>query len=193
MGLVAHRRAGLSNSPVAPPTATHGRTAGRWLSPLAALLVLLVAGSVTGLLPVQVMRVDSGSMAPGIGTGDLMVVERVAGPAGRRDVVAVPHPQTGALLVKRVVALGGDQVAIEDGVLVVDGEPVCEPAIDPSRLDGVWFGPVTVPAGEIFLLGDDRGSSIDSRDFGTVPAADVAGLVRVRVWPAPGRLPVDSC
>jgi signal peptidase I len=111
----------------------------------------------------------------------------------RRDVVVVPHPETGDLLVKRAVGLGGDRVAIEDGVLVVDGLVVCEPSIDPARQDGVWFGPVTVPAGEVFLMGDDRESSIDSRDFGPVPVADVVGRVGVRVWPAPGRLPVDSC
>jgi signal peptidase I len=163
------------------------------MSALGVALLLLVVGSVTGLLPGQVMRVDSGSMAPTVATGDLLVVERGSGPIGRRDVVAVPHPGTGALLVKRVVALGGEQVALADGVLVVDGEVVCEPAIDPSRLDGVWFGPVTVPAGEVFLMGDDRGSSIDSRVFGTVPATEVVGLVRVRVWPAPGRLPADDC
>jgi signal peptidase I len=189
---VADRRAGLRSSQVAPPS-TRRWTAGRWLSPLAGVLLLLVVGSVIGLLPVQVMRVDSGSMAPTVAAGDLLVVERGAGRVDRRDVVAVPHPETGALLVKRVVALGGDRVALADGVLVVDDEPVCEPSIDPDRLDGVWFGPVTVPAGEIFLLGDDRGTSIDSRDFGTVPVTDVAGLVRVRVWPAPGRLPADSC
>ena len=164
-----------------------------WISSLGAVLLVLVVGSVTGLLPAQVMRVDSGSMAPAVAAGDLLVVERGAGPVDRRDVVAVPHPGTGALLVKRVVAVGGEQVALADGVLVVDGEAVCEPSIDPSRLDGVWFGPVTVPAGELFLLGDDRGSSIDSRVFGTVPATEVAGLVRARVWPAPGRLPVDDC
>jgi signal peptidase I len=161
--------------------------------PLAVVLLLLVVGSVTGLLPVQPMRVDSGSMAPTVSPGDLLVVERGAGPVGRRDVVVVPHPETGTLLVKRVVAVGGDRVAIEDGVLVVDGKPACEPSIDPARQDGVWFGPVTVPAGEVFLLGDDRGSSIDSRDFGPVPVTDVAGLVHARVWPAPGRLPVESC
>jgi signal peptidase I len=157
------------------------------------VLLLLLVGSVTGLLPVQVMRVDSGSMTPTISVGDLLVIDRWDSPVDRRDVVVVPHPETGDLLVKRAVALGGDQVAIEDGVLVVDGRAVCEPSIDPARQDGVWFGPVTVPAGEVFLLGDDRGSSIDSRDFGTVHVSDVVGHVGFRVWPTPGRLPVESC
>jgi signal peptidase I len=154
---------------------------------------VLLAASVTGLLPVRVMRVGSGSMAPAVQTGDLVVVVPPSGPVQRRDVVAAPHPDTGVLLVKRVVAVGGDRVALEDGVLVVDGVAVCEPSIDPARLDGVWFGPVTVPAGRLFLLGDDRGESIDSRDFGPVPAAEVTGVVPARVWPSPGRLPREHC
>ncbi len=149
--------------------------------------------SVAGLLPVQVMRVGSGSMAPTVAAGDLVLAEHTPGPVGRRDVVVVAHPVTGTLLVKRVVALGGDEVSIEDGVLVVDAVPVCEPSIDPARLDGVWFGPVTVPDGEVFLLGDDRGGSIDSRAFGPVPAGTVTAVVRTRLWPAPGGLPVDRC
>jgi signal peptidase I len=196
---VADRRAGLTSGPggtgtppSAPPSARR-RRAGRFLSGLVAAFVLLVVASVAGLLPVQVMRVDSGSMAPTIAADDLVVLERDAGPVGRRDVVVVPHPDTGTLLVKRVVALGGEAVSIEDGVLVVDSTPVCEPSIDPARLDGVWFGPVTVPDGAVFLLGDERGGSIDSRDFGPVPAGEVTGLVRVRLWPAPGRLATAGC
>ena len=159
---------------------------------MVALLVLLVA-SVAGLLPLQVMRVGSDSMSPTFATGDLVLLDRTGGAVERMDVVAVDHPDTGTLLVKRAVALGGDQMAIEDGVLVVNGIPVCEPTIDPSRLDGVWFGPVTVPPGELFLLGDERDSAIDSRHFGTVSAADVRGFVEGRLWPSPGPLRVDRC
>ena len=78
---------------------------------------------------------------------------------------------------------------IEDGVLVVDGTARCGPVPDGAPMDGVYFGPVDVPAGEVFLLGDNAGSSIDSRAFGTVPAADVVGVVDGRVWPSPGALP----
>jgi signal peptidase I len=159
---------------------------------MVALAVLLVS-SVTGLLPVQIMRVGSESMAPTIATGDLVLLDRGHQGVARMDVVVVERPDTGVLLVKRAVALGGDQVGIEDGVLVVNGAPVCEPNIDPDRLDGVWFGPQTVPAGAVFLMGDDRGSSIDSREFGPVSADDVRGRVTHRLWPSPGALPVDRC
>lgn len=165
----------------------------RWPGVLVVTVALVLVASVTGVLPVRVMRVGSDSMSPTIATGDLVLVDRGGGAVERRDVVVVDHPETGALLVKRAVAIGGDRLAIEDGVLVVNGEPVCEPGIDPVRLDGVWFGPVTVARGEVFLLGDDRDSSIDSRAFGTVPAGEVTGLVSSRLWPSPGALPDEHC
>jgi signal peptidase I len=157
---------------------------------LVAVAVLLLVGSVVGVLPVRLMRVGSASMAPTISPGDLLVVHSWGSPA-RMDVVAVDAGDE--VLVKRVAAVGGDRVAIEDGVLVVDGAPVCETAADPRALDGVWIGPLTVPPGELFLLGDNRGDSVDSRTFGTLPEAHVVGLVAGRVWPRPGGLVPDAC
>jgi signal peptidase I len=152
-------------------------------------LALLFAASLVGLLPVQVMRVDSGSMQPTVAPGDLLLVQHWHGAVHRGDVVAVDNPLEDGLLVKRVVGLGGDEVAIEDGVLVVDGAAVCEPAIDPLLLDGVWFGPVRVPEGSLFLLSDHRDGAIDSRAFGPVPEESLVGSVSGRVWPRPGALP----
>jgi signal peptidase I len=166
---------------------------GRVLTGLALLLVLGVAGTVSGILPVRVLRVDSGSMSPTLDTGDLVLVARGAGDLHRGDVVVVRHPDTGERLVKRAVALAGDTVRIDDGVLVVDDVAVCEPAIDPDRIDGVFLGSTTVPDGEVFVLGDDRRDSVDSRDFGPVAVDDVLGHVIARAWPAPGPLPDDGC
>jgi signal peptidase I len=156
-------------------------------------VLLLLAAFVTGLLPVQIMRVTSGSMSPTIGTGDLVLVQPAPEPVRRMDVVVLEDPLGDELLVKRAVALAGDTVGLEDGVLVVNATPVCEDRIDPSLIDGVYFGPVTVPAGQVFVLGDERGASIDSRTFGPLDATAVVGLVRVRLWPDPGALPADRC
>jgi len=165
------------------------RGAALWIAAGAALP--LVAAT-AGLLPVQPMRVDSDSMTPTVASGDLLLVRHGQGPVQRGDVVAVTAPLDDGLLVKRAVGVGGDEVAIEDGVLVVDGTPVCEPAIDPARLDGVWFGPVTVPEGELFLLSDARDGSVDSRSFGPVPTSSLVGTVTARLWPHPGALPSPS-
>ncbi len=165
------------------------RGAGLWLV-AAAALVLVAATS--GLLPVRPMRVDSDSMTPTVAADDLLLVRHGQGPVQRGDVVAVTSPLGDGMLVKRAVAVGGDEVAIEDGVLVVDGVAVCEPAIDPAHLDGVWFGPVAVPEGQLFLLSDARDGSVDSRAFGPVPASSLVGTVTARLWPDPGALPSPS-
>jgi signal peptidase I len=157
------------------------------------VLVLLVAASVSGLLPIRIVRVESGSMAPTLDVGDLVFVEGDPGGVQRRQIVVVPDPATGERLVKRVAAVGGDRIRIDDGVLVVNDDPVCEPTIDPDRIDGVFVGTVTVPRGEVFLLGDDRRDSVDSRDFGTVAETEVLGRVIGRFWPSPGSLPAELC
>ncbi len=165
------------------------RGAGLWLVAGAALVLV---ASTSGLLPVQPMRVDSDSMTPTVAADDLLLVRHGQGPVQRGDVVAVTSPIGDGMLVKRAVAVGGDEVAIEDGVLVVDGVAVCEPAIDPARLDGVWFGPVPVPEGHLFLLSDSRDGSVDSRSFGAVPTSSLVGTVTGRLWPDPGALPSPS-
>jgi signal peptidase I len=193
---VVRRRPALSHGPGAgasPGSGTPGprsRYASRALELALGLFVVVVLGtaaSVAGLLPVQLVRVDAESMAPTLGSGDLLLVNRWSDSPARSDVVAVRVD--GELLVKRVVAVGGDRVSIEDGVLVVDGTAGCGPVPDGAPMDGVYFGPVDVPAGEVFLLGDNAAASVDSRAFGTVPADDVVGEVDGRVWPSPGALP----
>ena len=128
---------GPSGSPPVPeapvPWSARRQRLRRAVTGLAVVLAALLVLSVTGLLPVQVMRVGSESMSPTIATGDLVLLERGHHGIARMDVVVVERPDTGVLLVKRAVALGGDRVAIEDGVLVVNGAAVCEPAIDPER------------------------------------------------------------
>ena len=165
----------------------------RVLTAVAVVLVLALVGAVTGLLPVQIVRVESGSMAPTLAAGDIVLVLPVGDPVEPRDVVVVRHPDTGQLLVKRVAAVAGERVRLDDGVLLVDEQPVCEPSIDSDRIDGVFSPRETVPEDHVFVLGDDRQDSVDSRDFGPVPLADVVGLVRVRLWPSPGRLPGEDC
>lgn len=199
MGVVAGRLPGLSlvrphtTGRHAAPKATppgHGTVRAR----LTAAALVLVVLSVLGLTPVQLMRVASGSMSPTLDTGDLLLVLRWPVAVDRWDVVVVDPPVPDAdALVKRVAAFGGEYVAIEDGALVVDGATVCEPWSDPVRLDGVWFGPVRVPDGHVFLLGDERDGSIDSRVFGPVSEQRIAGVVGARAWPLPGTVRTTLC
>jgi signal peptidase I len=90
---------------------------------------------------------------------------------------------TGQLMVKRVVAVGGQRVGIRDGRLVVDGKVQDEPYTDSDAIDSVYFGPVDVPAGHVFVLGDNRFGSEDSRKYGSLPLSAVEGKVLGAWWP----------
>ena len=74
-----------------------------------------------------------------------------------------------------MVALAGQSVEIADAVLKVDGRRVKEPYVNSASIDGVYFGPVTVPEGTVFLMGDDREVSVDSRAYGPVPVSRIDG------------------
>ena len=173
------------------PAATRPRRPhwpGRVLRVVAGLLVVSAVLLVSGLLPLQAVRIPTDSMTPTISPGDhLLVDKRDAGHPAAGDVVVVHDPFGDGLLVKRVVAVGGDSIGFEDGILVRNGRPVTEPYTG-DFLDGVYYGPDVVPPGQLYLLGDNRFDSIDSRHFGPVPSASVVGRVVGRLFPAPGRL-----
>ncbi len=72
---------------------------------------------------------------------------------------------------------------MRDGRLFVNGKRVVEPYVVHAEVDGTYFGPVTVPEGQVFVLGDNRADSVDSRDFGAVGSDRLLGTVLVRLWP----------
>ncbi|MGW1725883.1 signal peptidase I [Streptomyces sp. NPDC002306] len=165
------------------------RAARRTVAARTALLAVVAVVLVAGTFLVRPVRVESTSMEPTLRAGDHLLVDERAyrdAPPRRGDLV-VFHG-TDARLIKRVVAVAGDTVAIEDGVLEVNGHAVAEPAVDPETVDGLYYGPARVPAGTVFVLGDNRRHSVDSRQFGPVPVTKVTGRVVLRWWPRPGRL-----
>jgi signal peptidase I len=150
------------------------------------LLALSLLGTVLGLHVVaEPMRVSSGSMSPTYHEGDEVLVDKLGVRSDaplRGDVIAFHEPGSGALMVKRVVALAGQRVGIEDGVLVVGGSRVREPYVDHATVDGDYFGPVEVPSGTVFVMGDTRAGSVDSRLFGPVRTDAIVGRVVRRLW-----------
>jgi signal peptidase I len=91
--------------------------------------------------------------------------------------------------IKRVVAVEGDRLSVRGGRVYIDGRPEREPY---ARLDEgcpTCNHPeeITIPEDHYFMMGDNRGASADSRDWGPVPEEWIAGEVRLRYWP-PGRI-----
>ncbi len=154
------------------------------------LSVAAVRGAVA-----DVFAVPSGSMAPTLSAGDLIVVLRLAyrsEPPDDDDVVVVDPPaQAGArgaggdTFVKRAVGLPGDVLQAAGGVLLRNGGPVAETYLPPGTATGD-FGPVRVQPGHVFVLGDNRADSFDSRFFGQVPAHLLVGEVVQLLRPLDG-------
>jgi len=156
-------------------------------------LVLLVVSVVYLVVRYTPATVSSDSMSPTYTIGQRILVERVGGDEVRRgDVVLYTAPeryQLNASVMQRVVAVGGDHIVCCAGLdtprerITVNGRPVDEPYVKDGIADGVHHPyDVTVPEGRLFVLGDHRVNSRDSRFFaedhqGTVPAAAVRGRV----------------
>ncbi len=152
-----------------------------WLSAAAeALLILLILYVVC--FPA---KVDGSSMEPGIFDGDTLCISRLAAWMGwydTGDIITFTKEVDGESIdmVKRVIALEGDTVGIENGVVTVNGKELEEPYAAGETEGIVWM---TVPVGEVFVMGDNRSCSTDSRFFGTIRADDVQGKVIFRLLP----------
>ena len=116
--------------------------------------------------------------------GDEVLVDKLVQPQDlhRGELVVVIAPDDGSLVVKRLVGLPGDRVAIRDALLYVDGRRVSEPYVDHSRIDALYYGPKVVPPRQLWVMGDNRAVSIDSRDYNGVPYANLRGRVLFRWW-----------
>ncbi len=150
---------------------------------LALVLSMFVRAAVA-----QALWIPTGSMEPTVMTDDRVIAEKVSlyfhGPRPG-DVIAFDNPAGVApLLFKRVIAVGGQTVDIRDGQLIVDGEVVDEPYIHGALTQpGTVALPLVVPEGYLWLMGDNRENSRDSRYFGPQPETAVEGRAVFIYWP----------
>ncbi len=171
------------------------------------LLIFFLVRSV-----VQNFKVDGSSMEPNLHTGQYIMVNRIVYfhvdlnffqrllPGGenapshlaylfhlprRGDVVVFEYPRdTSRDFIKRVIGLPGETVEIRNGQVLIDGVPLNEPYLtDSARTHMGTMPPVTVPLDAVFVMGDNRGNSSDSRSWGPLPLDRIVGKAWFTYWP----------
>jgi signal peptidase I len=159
-----------------------------WIKSIIIALLVVVVVHQYGF---HLSTVKGASMQPTLEEDEWLFINktiRFIGSPGRGDVVVVKEPNSKEAnqpyLVKRIVAVAGDEVRIQQGKLYINGLFATEGYTDSPIEDG-WFEPVTIPPGSLFLMGDNRHryASNDSRSFGTVPVDKIEGRAEMIVWP----------
>lgn len=131
---------------------------------------------------VKIDQVDGYSMVPTLQNNEYVLIDKLIYRLEKPQygqIVAIQWGSNG--IIKRVIGLPGDVIQIKDGSVFRNGHRLIEPYIK-STTKGE-FGPITVPPGDVFLLGDNRNESRDSRSFGPVPYADIIGRADAVLWP----------
>lgn len=149
----------------------------------AILIAILIAYIIRTFL-FSVYVVDGDSMLKTLSDNERVIVNEM--------IYNIKDPQFGDIIVfsydnqhdfiKRVIGLPGDTIEIINNQLYINEEIVQEPYLDSSITTGN-FGPIEIEENQLFVLGDNRGVSMDSRSFGTISQKDVVGRVNIVFWP----------
>ena len=145
----------------------------------------VVIALVINLFLAQATQVLGQSMEPNLHSTQRVVVEKVTyrflhGPR-RGDIVVIDLPGQTEMLIKRVVGLPGETIEVRGGQVYIEGELLDEPwTVNPG---GGSYGPQTIPPLHVFIMGDNRGASNDSRSFGPVAIEHIVGHAWFSYWP----------
>ncbi len=152
-----------------------------WIRPLLsavvlALLIIVFIG--------QSFRVDGASMENTLYHGERVMVDKLTyrfRQPKRGEIIVLNVP--GSRFIKRVIAVGGDVIQERNGIVFVNGSPVDEPYVD-NKTNMSW-GPILVPEDHVWVMGDNRPRSDDSRGtVGFLPVKNIVGRAIFRYWPA---------
>lgn len=158
-----------------------------WVS---VMIVALVVVTLIFQFLFRMVSVNGNSMMSTLHHGDRLLLTGNYESMQRGDIVVI-RCTDGEPLIKRVIAVGGDRLLIdgETGEVHLNGELLDEPYVGGQKTEPYAFAIETViPDGHIFVMGDNRGGSLDSRLLGTFPLEQVMGKVVFRLLPRPGKL-----
>jgi len=177
------------------PERSRGRNAVEWVLVVVGALAIALVIQLTSL---QAFRIPSESMHPLLQTGDRVLVNKWSyriHDVKRGDVVVFSRPPgladpTVDDLIKRVIGLPGDSVSIDDSHVLINGQVLDEPYLPPDT-PTLAVGPITcppaapcvIPKGQVWVMGDNRTQSEDSRWFGPIDESSIVGRAFVRLWP----------
>jgi signal peptidase I len=145
---------------------------------------VLIALFVNVFIAQAAMVEDGPSMQPNLYVGYRMMTEKVSyhfHEPQRGDIAIVEQPNDAPSLVKRVMGLPGETIESRNGHTFINGEPLDEPWV--THFGGQDYPPTLIPEGYVFIIGDNRPVSRDSRSIGPVPIEDIQGRVLFIYWP----------
>lgn len=173
-----------------------GATIVEWASVIAGAIVLAL---VVKVFILQAFYIPSPSMYPTLKVGDRVLVNKLSyhlHDVNRGDVVVFERPPSEEAstipdLIKRVIGLPGDAVTFQNGHVFINGEQLAEPYLPTGVTTTADFAPnrctaeapCLVPAGDVWVMGDNRNDSKDSRYFGPIEQSTIVGRAFVIVWP----------
>ena len=162
---------------------------------VAVIVVALLISFGLRLFVVESFWIPSPSMEPTLHgyhgcNNDRVLVDKVSyrlHPIRRGDVVVFDRPKEvvdpDKYLIKRVIGIPGDTVSGHDGKVWIGNRPLSEPYLNSKCGRQPPFRATTVPSGKVFVLGDNRCDSFDSRLFGSIPTSTVVGRAFLVIWP----------
>lgn len=177
------------STPLASQPATPAWRA--WWENAQILFIALILALLIRAFVAEPRYIPSDSMLPTLQIGDRLVVEKVSyyfHPPQRGDIVVFdPPPQLqiqgfakDQAFIKRIIGVPGQVVQIKAGKVFVNGEPLQEPYI--AEPPNYSWGPQQIPAGEFFVMGDNRNNSNDSHVWGFLPQSNLIGRAWFRFW-----------
>ena len=179
-------------------------SSSRWIVELVGVVVVAILVAVLlRTFVVATYSIPSGSMEPTLQVGDRIVVDKLSyhlHGVDRGNIVVFSTPPNEDCagppvsdLVKRVIGLPGETISLEDGNVYINGRFLPEPFLPPSLRNDTYPGPSTerlalnhayrIPAGDVYVMGDNRPNSCDSRYWGPIPESSIVGKVDMRIWP----------